>query len=142
MCSFAFISGTHLAAKVVFVIMTILVFGTYRRFRLTAKSLQTRWTVGFLDLQHTSARLKRFTFLEVKYEPPTGAGEFLLFGPLAFFWGWIVDFFFPWVGGAYQIWLNDEADRRVLAWQGNSEANYRRNLELIQSVTGLRHRMR
>jgi hypothetical protein len=142
LCGVALISRTPWTAKALFVVMSVLVFGTYRRFRLTPKSIMERWTVAFYDLPHRSRKWKKHTFLEVKYEAPTGALEFLLFGPIAFFWGWIVDFCFPWMGGAYQIWFNNEADDRVLAWQGNRQTHYRRNLEIIESITGLRVRMR
>jgi hypothetical protein len=142
LCALAFVGSAPWTAKGVFAVISVLVFGTYRRFRLTPKSILERWTIAFIDLPHRSQKWKKFTFLEVKYEQPTGMLEFLLFGPIAFFWGWIVDLCFPWMGGAYQIWFNNEADDRVLAWQGNRQAHYERNIELLESATGLRVRMR
>jgi hypothetical protein len=142
LCGLAFIGRTPWTAKIVFAVLSVLVFGTYRRFRLTPKSVMERWTIAFIDLPHRSRKWQKCTFLEVKYESPTGMLEFLLFGPIAFFWGWIVDLCFPWMGGAYQIWFNNEADDRVLAWQGNRQVHYERNVELLESATGLRVRMR
>jgi hypothetical protein len=138
----ALVGSTSWPSKIGFAVGTLLILGTYRRFRLTPKSLMERWTVAFVNLPHRSFRLKRYSFLEVKYEPPTGILELLLFGLFGFIYGWIVDRWLPWIGGAYQIWLNNEADQRALAWQGNSQAMYERNLEKLQAASGLRVQMR
>ena len=137
-----FMGSNPVVAKIGFAVGTLLILGTYRRFRLTPKSLMQRWTVAFVNLPHRSFRLKKYSFLEVKYEPPTGVLELLMFGLFVLIYGWIVDRWFPWIGGAYQIWLNNEADQRALAWQGNSQAMYERNLERLQTVSGLRVQMR
>ncbi len=112
----AAIGSTPIAAKAGFAVTTLLLCGTYRRFRVTPNSLLQRWTVGFVNLSHKSFKLRRYSFIEVNYERPTGIMEFLMFGVFAILFGWIVDRCFPWVAGAYQIWLNNEADDRVLAW--------------------------
>jgi hypothetical protein len=138
----ALIGTTSWPAKLGFVLSTAAVFGTYRRFRVSPKSLKQRWTVAFVDLPHQQWKLGRFTCLEVQYEGQTGIMEFLLFGPLAFLYGWVIDRFFPWIGGTYQIWLNDETDRRVLAWQGNSQSLYEKNIEILKEVSGLPITMR
>ena len=94
-----FIGSTPWLSKIGFAVGTLLILGTYRRFRVTPKSLMQRWTIGFVNLPHQSFRLKKYSFLEVKYERQTGVLEFLLFGPVGFIFGWIVDRFLPWIGG-------------------------------------------
>lgn len=138
----AVIGNTAWPAKLGFIATTALVFGTYRRFGVSPKSLRQQWTVAFVDLPQRQWKLKRFTRLEVTYAGSTGILEFLLFGPMAFVYGWVVDRFFPWIGGTYQIWLNDESDRRVLAWQGNSQALYEENVEILKANSGLPITMR
>ena len=39
--------------------------------------------------------------------------------------------------GEYKLWLRTESDERVLAWQGNGEGNFRRNLEILEDILGL-----
>ena len=50
---------------------------------------------------------------------------------------WLLDWLIPWAGGDYKLWLRTKSDQRVLAWQGNGEANFRRNLEILEEVSGL-----
>jgi hypothetical protein len=138
----ALVGTTSWPARLGFVVSTAAVFGTWRRFRVSPKSLKQRWTVAFFDLPHQQWKLGRFTRLEVDYERQTGWTEFLLFGPMAFVYGFVIDRFFPWIGGTYQIWLNDETDRRVLAWQGNSQTLYEQNVDILKEISGLPITMR
>jgi hypothetical protein len=133
----AAIGTTSWLEKLGFIAGTALMFGSYRRFEFTSKTLLQRWTIGFINLPPQKWKLRRFTRLQVEYDQPTGISEFLLFGPSAFLYGWLLDRFFPWIGGCYRIWLNDEVDERVLAWQWNSQSSFEANVDLLQSVTGL-----
>lgn len=131
----ALIGSTGLVSKLLFILFIVLTCGTYREFRLGQKSLKERWTFGFVPLRHRSFKLKKFTKIEVVHEPPAGMLELLAFGGMGFVYGFIVDRLFPWIGGAYQIWLNNEGDDRVLAWQGNSHAHYTTNIDKLKEVT-------
>lgn len=128
------LGSTPWMAKIGFMISMVLILGTFRRFQVTEKSLRHRWTVAFIDLPSKSWKHKRFTKIETRYSPATGILEFLIFGPLGFLFGWILDTFFSWVGGTYEIWLNDEVDNGVLAWQGNSQQLFEENVELLKTM--------
>jgi hypothetical protein len=125
-----------------FVVVCALVLGTWRRARVTEKSLLTCWTVGFFHLPHTSARLRQFTHIEIVHEPPVGVWEFLLFGPLGSLWAFVGERLFPGLSGSDQLWLNNEADDRHLAWQGHRQTDFETVLERLKLATGLPARVR
>ena len=47
--------------------------------------------------------------------------------------GWL----FPWFGGDYKIWLRMPQRRRILAWQGMAEDDFRENLRTLREMTDL-----
>ena len=49
---------------------------------------------------------------------------------------WLLDWLIPWAGGDYKLWLRSKSGR-LLAWQGNGEANFRHNLAVLEDATGL-----
>lgn len=112
-----------------FVLVCALVLGTWRRTRVTEKSLLTRWTVVYFHLPHTSVRLRQLTYIEIVHEQPVGVWEFVLFGPLGFVWAFVGDRLCPGLSGSYQLWLNNDADDRRLAWQGHRQADFESVLE-------------
>ena len=125
-----------LIEKVVFLPVVVLVCGTYRRFRIGPGTIKQRWTVGFFDLPPKTFKLKRYSRIEVKYTQQTSQAELATFGIFALAYGWLLNKFFPWLGGTYQIWLT-RGEQQVLAWQGNSQTDYEQNLETLKSASGM-----
>jgi hypothetical protein len=133
----ALIVGRHWGEKIGLVLGLPVLLGTYRRFRVSPGLLKQRWTIAFLDREPLTFKFKRYSRIEVKYAVQTSIGEILMFGFVALIFGWVLDTFFPWIGGTYQIWLTRSADEQVLAWQGNSQQHYEKNLAALVSATGL-----
>ncbi|WP_145205381.1 hypothetical protein [Thalassoglobus polymorphus] len=123
--------------KLILIPLFGVVLGTYRRFRISPGALKQRWTIAFFDRPPLNFKLKRYTRIEVKYVAQTSAGEAMMFGLLGFLFGWILDAFFPWLGGTYQIWFVRGTDEQVLAWQGSSQVHYENNLETLKASSGL-----
>lgn len=129
--------------KLVLLLLVLVLVGSWRQFRVSPKSIKHRWTVCFAGLPHRRWSLRRFTRVEVCYEEATTTMDLVLFGWMGFLYGWIISLCLPWIGGTYQIWLNDDHDnQRVLAWQGNSQEQFERNIEILQATTGLPLSMR
>ena len=80
---FGIASSTPWLGKIPFFLTTALVFGTYRRFRISPTSLKQKWTIGFIDFPHQNYKLRPYTYLEVVHEQPVGCLELILFGPFA-----------------------------------------------------------
>ncbi len=92
--------------------------------------------VCFYPLPPKSCKLKRVVAVETKIEQHAGWGTFFLFGPIQWVFSRVFDRLLPWIGGDYQIWLRQPKDKRLMAWQGNSDEDYRENLDMLQSATG------
>ncbi len=133
----ALIVGRHWGERIGLVLALPVIIGTYRRFRVSPGLLKQRWTIAFIDREPITFKLKRYSRIEVKYATQTNVGEMMMFGFIAIIFGWVLDTFFPWIGGTYQIWLTRGIDEQVLAWQGNSQLHYEKNLATLVSSTGL-----
>jgi len=129
--------GRDWVERILLSLLLPITLGTYRRFRVSPGLLKQRWTVAFFDRPPSSFKLKRYTRIEVNHTPPTTYGDMVTFGLPAVIFGFLLDTFFPWLGGSYQIWLTRGIDEQVLAWQGNSETHFKQNLEFLQSASGL-----
>ncbi|MBT5019484.1 hypothetical protein N8590_02520 [bacterium] len=129
--------GRHWGEKIGVSLLIPLIIGTYRRFRVSPGMIKQRWTVAFIDRPPTSFKFSRYSRIEVTHAAQTTYGEMMMFGALAIIFGSILDNFFPWLGGSYQIWLTKGINEQVLAWQGNSETHFKENLEFLQSASGL-----
>lgn len=132
------ISPSGWVAKLGICLTALVWFGTWRRYGVTDRSLLQQWTVGFVRLPTTRTSHRKFERVEVVHQAQVGAWEFVLFGPLSFLYGFVCGWLFPWLTGSYQLWLNTADDQRVLAWQGNSQADFESSLAALQAATGLR----
>ena len=82
--------------------------------------------------------LDRFVGIQPESVPQDQfAGEWWMIFGSWFLWWTVLDWMMPWVGGSYKLWFRAGSGRRVLAWQGSSDTQFRENLDLLQRRTGL-----
>lgn len=111
--------------------------GSYRIARIEEGAFVVRLVVGFVPLRPRRVRLERVARLTVDIEQPTGTLWVFVIGPWNLMFSWLFDWLLPWLGGRYRVWLVSAKGRRVLAWQGNSDAFFRDNVDRLESATGL-----
>lgn len=132
--------GTAIWWKKLFFVVSLAFFcGTYRIARLLEGNFERRMVILFIPCRWKRWPLERFVEIEVLYESPFN----LRLLPLAIFDLWSVvmfrffDWLVPWFGGAYKLRLRPAKGPRVVVWQGNSDANFQANVDLLRSQTGL-----
>ena len=137
----AWIGESSWYAKGIFALAMAGLFGTFPRLRINTEYFQQEWFVAFLPVYGRRMRLDKLVQIETDVETRMGMGTGIV---LAFFVGvwnvlmiWLFDWLIPWFGGDYKLWLRTKSDRRILAWQGNGESNFRRNLAALKDISGL-----
>jgi hypothetical protein len=141
LAAFGLISTAPWFAKGMYSLWMAFFVGSYRQAWINEGKLERRLVLLFIPLRTKRWSLDRFAQIETRWDEPSGFLSAMLFGPNV----WILlrlnelffDRVFPWLGGPCQLWLRAGSGKRVLAWQGHSEDDYRANLDLLQRVTGL-----
>jgi hypothetical protein len=135
----AFISIGHAswASKVGFVFCMAFFLGSYRVARLNDGYFERRLVFMFVPLRFKRWQLDRCIQIETVFEEEMNVGWALLIGPVLWLWFWFFDWVLPWIGGGYVLRLRHGKGGKVLVWQGNSEANFHANLEILKNNTGL-----
>ncbi len=137
----ALISTTSWPAKLFFCLSVAAIFGTFPRPRINSKFFEKEWFVVFVPVSVRRTPLADVVQIETDLEQRFGmaGGCFLslIFGVWNVLMVWLLDWLIPWAGGDYKLWLRTASGRRVLAWQGNGEANFRHNLDVLEDVSGL-----
>jgi hypothetical protein len=135
------IGPSGLVAKLIFCLAMTALFGTFPRCRISRKSYEKEWFIGFVPVGVSHTLLADAKQIETDLEQRMGLTGGCL---LSLFVGvqnvlmvWLLDWLIPWAGGDYKLWLRTRAGDRVLAWQGNGEQNFRQNLEIMEDITGL-----
>lgn len=139
---FALIGTTAWGPKLFFVATMVVLCGSWRRFKFGEKSAWNRWTIGFVNFPAQTVKYRRYQYIEIVHQQPTGIVEFVLFGPIAFLFGWAANIFASGAAGSYQLWLNTVSDDRVLVWQGSTQAEFEEALEALQLASGMRTQTR
>ncbi|MBN1395793.1 MAG: hypothetical protein JW959_12290 [Pirellulales bacterium] len=135
------ISNAPAAAKIVAGLTMVAIFGTFPYSRISAEKFQKTWHVLFIPvyIQHVPLggvdRIE--TGLEQKMNLASGCAIAFLVGIWNLVMIWLLDWLIPWAGGDYKLWLRLDSGRRVLAWQGNGEANFRQNVHVLEDASGL-----
>jgi hypothetical protein len=125
------------ASKLGFVLCMAFFLGSYRVARLNGGYFE-RWLVFmFVPLRTKRWQLDRCIQIETVFEEGMNVGWALLIGPVLWLWFWFFDWVLPWIGGGYVLRLRHAKGGQVLVWQGNSEANFHANLEILKNNTGL-----
>jgi hypothetical protein len=109
--------------------------GTYPEIFVQGKELERRFRVLFVEVRVTRVSLEPATQIETDVEPALGIGWLAFFG--AWLWCHILDPLVPWLGGDYRLWVRTHRGERIQVWQGNGEANFRENIEILTRETGL-----
>jgi len=110
--------------------------GTYPEIYVQGKQLERRLRVLFFEVRVTRFSFEPCTQIETDVEPPLGIGWAAVLG---IYWlsCLVLDRVVPWLGGVYRIWVRTYRGQRIQVWQGNGEANFRANLDILRNETGL-----
>lgn len=123
--------------KVIFCVPMAVWLGSYPVIMIRNQRLVRQWFVVFVPLRPRRWKIDRFVQIETDTEEQTGFLSLLFFG---FQW-WLIwslcDRLMPWAGGGFRLSFRAASGKRVLAWQGNGERNFRRNLQMLESASGL-----
>ncbi len=137
----ACIGNSSWLAKGVFCLAMAGLLGTFPRPRVSAEWFEVEWFAAFVPVRVRRVALADAIQIETDLESRMGLDTGIL---LAFFIGlwnvlmiWLVDWLVPWFGGDYKIWLRTGRDQRMLAWQGMGEGHFRRNLDILEDISGL-----
>lgn len=137
----AWIGSSPWYAKLIFCVAMAGLVGTFPRHQINLTYFEKEWFVFFVPLRVSRTNVSNLVQIETDLEEKLGMTGSVLAG---FFFGlfnlimiWLSDWLVPWFSGDYKLWLRTKSDQRVLAWQGNGESNFRRNLELLKDLSGL-----
>jgi hypothetical protein len=135
----AWIGTSEWYAKLTFCIAMAGLFGTFPRPRINITCFEKQWFVCFVPTGVSHTDLAEVVQIETDVEEgfDRTSSFVLLVGFRDFLLFWFLNWFLPWAGGDYKLWLRTKSDRRVLVWQGNGEGNFRRNLEILKDFSGL-----
>jgi len=137
----AWFGTTSWQSKVGFCFIVAGFLGTFPRPRISAEYYEREWFAVFVPLGRSRTRLADLTQIETDLEKGIGMTGgclvWLLFGIQTLVMVWLLDWLLPWAGGDYKLWLRTKSGRRILAWQGNGESNFQRNLEILEDTLGL-----
>ena len=135
----AFISIGHAPwfSKLAFAAWMAFFLGSYRIARLNDGWFERQMVFMFVPLKRKRWQLARFVEIETRWDESLHVGWALLMGPALWLWARFLDLALPWMGGNYQLRLRHVKGRPVLAWQGNNDAHFQANLEILKSNTGL-----
>ena len=112
--------------------------GSYPLSRIRGEHFERVMFIMFLPARTKRWALDRFVGIQPESVPQDefAGAWWMIFGNW-FVWWTVLDWMIPWVGGSYKLWLRAGSGKRVLAWQGSSDRQFRENLDLLQRRTGL-----
>jgi hypothetical protein len=116
---------------VFFAVGMAMLVGTFPRSWIRDGRFEREFRLAFFRIHHKRWRLDEVEQIEVGSEEPLGC----VFAPVLVVVR-LVDRFFPWVGGEYKIWLRTFSGHRASAWQGFGQAQFRENLQALETATG------
>ena len=134
----ALVSRVEMYKKVFFVASMAAWVGSYPQARLTGDRFERTMFIAFVPARVQRWPLDRFVSIQSDSEPQEefAVGWWFLFGNWWVLWN-VLDWMVPWVGGPYKLWLRAASGKRVLAWQGRSDRQFRENLDILQQRLGL-----
>ncbi len=117
-------------------VIPLTVTGMYRTAKIRGDRFTTQVHVAFFPVKTQRCNLRGVTHIDTRYgHDGSGWGTMVIFGPIQAIFGRIFEFLLPSIGGPYQIQLVTAKGRELTAWQGTQETEFRRIVELLQSVT-------
>ena len=128
-------------AKFIFCLVMAGLMGTFPRPRINGEVFEKEWFAFFYPVRVSRTLLAEVTQIETDLEAGIGMETGLVLSPFIGLYNvmmiWLFDWLVPWFGGHYKLWLRTKSDQRILAWQGNGERNFRRNLDIMKEVSDL-----
>lgn len=134
----AFFSPAEMYKRIIFAVSMAGLIGSFPQVRIRGEHFERAMVIMFVP-----ARVKRWSLDRFVAIQPEGEAK----DDLAVAWWWIfgdwwivwqvLDWMIPWLGGSYKLWFRASSGKRVLAWQGNSDTQFRENLDTLQRRTGL-----
>ncbi|HET6323163.1 MAG TPA: hypothetical protein VFG04_00580 [Planctomycetaceae bacterium] len=117
-------------------VIPLSVTGMYRTSKIRGDRFTTQFHIAFFPVTTQRCNLRGVTHIDTHYgHEGSGWGTMVLFGAIQAIFGRIFEFLLPSIGGPYRISLVTARGRELTAWQGTTEAEFRRIVELLQSVT-------
>jgi hypothetical protein len=132
------LSTVSLLAKAFAFVFWTLLIGSYRQAFLREDRFEQHYFIGFVPLKVYKWRLKKLEALGLDTEEPVGCLWIIVLGVAMVLTFRVFDWLFPWVGGRYRIWLLTQSEKRILAWQGNSEETLHETLAQFEQATGMK----
>lgn len=122
--------------KLLFALSMLLIFGAYPIIVVTERHIEQTIVVGFYPVYKKRWKLRDFTAVETEMEQRLTETFGLL---VLFFWVFwllfrIFDYVMPWMGGNYKLYLRQFDDERLLIWQGNNDADYEVNRDILEDA--------
>lgn len=135
--SMALFSGAALHKKVIFAASMAAWVGSYPLARIRGEHFERVMFIMFMPARTKRWLLDRFVGIQPESVPEDEfAGVWWIFGNWWILWQ-VLDWMILWIGGSYKLWLRAGSGKRVLAWQGSRDTQFRENLDLLQRRTGL-----
>ena len=136
--SMVLFSESALHKKVIFAASMAAWVGSYPLARMRGEHFERVMFIMFVPARTKRWSLDRFVGIQPESVPQDefAGAWWMIFGNWFVLWT-ILDWMIPWVGGSYKLWLRAGSGKRVLAWQGGSDTQFRENLDLLQRRTGL-----
>jgi hypothetical protein len=132
------ISTVSWQTKARILVFWTLLFGSYRLAWLREDRFEQQLVIGFVPLKVQKFRLKRIEAIGVDTEEPVGFLWVLIIGLGMLITFWVFDWLFPWMGGRYRVWLLTRTEKRILAWQGNSQETLNETVAKFEEATSLK----
>ncbi|HEV8001306.1 MAG TPA: hypothetical protein VGP63_15570 [Planctomycetaceae bacterium] len=136
MVPIVFASRRSLPERLLACVVPLTVTGMYRTSKIRGDRFTTHFHLAFFPVTTQRCNVRGVTHINTRYgHEGSGWGTLVLFGPMQVIFGRLFDFLMPSIGGPYQIQLTTAKGRELTAWQGTTEAEFRRVLDLLLSVT-------
>jgi hypothetical protein len=136
--AFPLLSEAQVYKKVIFAATMAGWMGSYPLSRIRGAYFERILFIMFLPIRTKRWSLDRFVSIQPEAEPvdEMAGAWWWIFGNWYIMWI-VFDWMIPWVGGPIKLWLRSGSGKRVLAWQGRSDSQFRENLQLLQHRLGL-----
>lgn len=139
LCLLALVGTSDWHMKAGFCLSMALWIGSFRQARILEDNFCRELYVMFARVQSKRWKLERFVGIETSLEdsPFDSLAQISRVGEIFNKLWRFIDSCVPWFGGAYKLFLRAASGKRVLAWQGSRDEDFRDNLNLLIHVTRL-----
>jgi hypothetical protein len=132
--AFSMIGPSPWLHRLFFAVTMAALVGTFPRAWVGGGMFQREFLLAFVRVHFKQWDLGEVEQLETGLEEKLGWLYGCLLGFPTVIFGKILDWFLPWLGGDFKIWLRTFRGDRILAWQGRSEKQFRQNLDFLEET--------